>query len=53
MRSGDCRLTMRIDVQLSGFAIPSVRLDLTNSGIGLPHAHLWSHALEFVYVPSC
>ena len=53
MRSGDCRLIKRIDVQLSGFAIPSVRLDLTNSGIGQPHTHLCTCALEYVYATSC
>jgi hypothetical protein len=34
MRSGDCPLTMRIEVQLSGFGMPSVRLDLSHSGLG-------------------
>eukprot|EP00802_Teleaulax_amphioxeia_P021543 Tamp_21907.p1 GENE.Tamp_21907~~Tamp_21907.p1 ORF type:complete len:175 (-),score=26.61 Tamp_21907:4-528(-) len=34
MRSGDCPLTMRIEVKLSGFGLPSVRLDLSHSGLG-------------------
>ena len=35
MRSGDCPLTMRIEVKLSGFGLPSVRLDLSHSGLGV------------------
>jgi len=35
MRSGNCALTTRIEVMLSGFGMPTVRLDLSNSGIGV------------------
>ncbi len=34
MRSGQCPLTTRIELQLSSYGLPSVRLDLSSSNIG-------------------